>query len=95
MVVWTQYLQNSADFMNVTSTQSGIIHSLMVTIFVVVVVVASSRGKGAMATIPITAFFSILFFTFLGWFPIWTGSVIALVLVIFVGYTMGKIPGVV
>jgi hypothetical protein len=81
--------------MNVTLTEAGVIHSLLVTVFFLVMVLVASKGKNAMATVPISAFFCILLFTFMGWFPVWTGSIIALVLVIFVGYTMGKIPGVV
>ena len=93
MVVWSQYLQNVADFMNTTATQAGVIMSLMLIISMLVVVLIVTRGKGAIVTMPITALFTILLFTFIGWFPVWTGSVIALVLVIFVGYIFSKFAG--
>lgn len=86
--------------MNVTATQAGIISALMVTVLVLGVVMIAGRGGKknsqpvGIASIPITMFFCVLFFTFIGWFPIWTGSVIALVLVIFVGFVFGKIFGV-
>ncbi len=93
MVVWSQYLQNVADFMNTSSSEAGVILSLMLTISLLLIVLISTRGKGAITTVPITAFFSIITFTFIGWFPVWTGSVIALVLVIFVGYIFSKFAG--
>lgn len=93
MVVWTQYLQNIADFMNTTATEAGIIMALMLTISMLIVVLIVTRGSGAIVTMPITALFSILLFTFIGWFPVWTGSVIALVLVIFIGYIFSKFAG--
>lgn len=93
MVVWSQYLQNVADFMNTTSSEAGVILSLMLTISFLLIVLISTRGKGAIVTMPVTSFFAILFFTFIGWFPVWTGSVIALVLVIFVGYIFSKFAG--
>lgn len=92
MVVWTQYLQNIADFMNTTPTQAGIIMSLMITIVLTLVVLIASRGKlGSFVIIPIFDFFCVLFFTFIGWFPTWTGSVIALVLAVFIGYLFSRI----
>lgn len=94
MVVWSQYLSNIADFMNVTSTQAGIIHSLGITIIAIILVLIASKGKNALVTVPVTSFFSILLFSYIEWFPIWTGSVIALVLVIFLGFVFGKVPGV-
>ncbi len=93
MVVWTQYLQNIADFMNTTATEAGIIMALMLTISILIIVLIVTRGSGAIVTMPIASLFSILLFTFIGWFPIWTGSVIALVLVIFIGYIFSKFAG--
>jgi hypothetical protein len=53
-------------------------------------VLLATRGKGAVTTVPVTMFFSILFFLYIGWFPVWTGSIIALVLVIFVGMLLSR-----
>ena len=95
MVVWANYLQNVADFMGTTTEQAGVISSLIWVVFaILMVLVASKKGKGLIVSIPVTAFFSILLFTFIGWFPTWTGSVIALVLVIFIGFVFGKMSGV-
>lgn len=79
--------------MNTTATEAGVIMSLMLIVSMLIVVLIVTRGKGAISTMPITALFSILMFTFIGWFPVWTGSVIALVLVIFVGFIFSKFAG--
>ena len=93
MVVWSQYLLDIADFMNTTSTEAGVIMSLMLITSLLIAVLIVTKGEAALVTIPITSLFSILLFTFIGWFPVWTGSVIALVLVIFIGYVFGKLYG--
>jgi hypothetical protein len=94
MPVWAQTLQNIADSLQVTQSEAGIIMSLSFTIGCIVVLVIATRGKGAITTIPVIGFFNILLFTFLGWFPIWTGSIIALVLVVFMAYVISKTIGV-
>lgn len=94
MVVWSQYLQNVADFLNTTTQQAGIISSLIVIIGMTLVIVIAIRGKfGSVIIVPIFLFFSVLFFVFIGWFPVWTGSVIALVLAVFMGYLFSTITG--
>ncbi len=94
MVIWSQYLQNLADVMNSTPTEAGIISSLIIMIGTIMVILIATRGKGAITTVPMAMFFLTLFFTYLGWFPVWTGSVIALILVIFIGYMFSIISGV-
>jgi len=94
MVVWSQYLQNVADFLNTTTQQAGIISSLIIIIGMTLVIVIAIRGKfGSVIVVPIFLFFSIIFFVFIGWFPVWTGSVIALVLAVFMGYLFSTITG--
>ena len=90
MPIWSQYLQNVADVFNTTVTQAGVISSLLVSVGLLVVVLIATRGKGALVVIPATEFFSILFFVYIGWFPVWTGSVIALILVLFVGLVLSR-----
>lgn len=85
MVIWSEYLSRIADFTNTTTTQAGIIHALMITVIVLLIVVIATKGKSATISIPIVALLCILMFTYMEWFPFWTGSVIALVLVIFLG----------
>lgn len=94
MVIWSQYLQNVADFLNTTTQQAGIVSSLIVIIGINIVILIAIRGKfGSVIIVPIFMFFSIIFFVFIGWFPVWTGSVIALVLAVFMGYLFSTITG--
>jgi hypothetical protein len=94
LVIWNQYLQNVADTLNTSVTQAGIISSLITIIAVMIVVLIATRAKGAIVTVPLTMFFNLLLFIYIGWFPIWIGSVMALVIVIFLGYVLGKTVGV-
>jgi hypothetical protein len=93
LVVWSQYLTDIADSLNTTSEEAGIIISLAFTIGCVIVGLIATKGKSASATVPIISFFNILLFTFLGWFPIWTGSIIALILVVFMAYIFSRVVG--
>jgi hypothetical protein len=91
MVIWSQYLQNVADTLNTSSSQAGIIMALMITICLSVLVLLSTRGKGAIVTLPSQMFFITLFFLYIGWFPVFLGSLIALVLVVFLGFVLAKL----
>lgn len=93
MVVWETYLQRIADFTGLTLTEAGTIHSLIITVLLIVIILIASKGRYAQLTVPVTSFFSILLFTYMQWFPVWTGSVIALTLVIFIGWSVSRIPG--
>jgi len=85
VVVWQDYLTNAGTWLGVTAVQAGIILSLSVTLGVVVAILIATRGRKAEITVPVGTLFVTVLFTFLGWYPIWTGSVLALVLAIFVG----------
>lgn len=85
MVIWSDYLTNAGTWLGVTAVQAGVILSLSMTLGVVVAILIATRGKRAEFTVPVGTLFLTVLFTFLGWYPIWTGSVLALVLAIFVG----------
>lgn len=92
MVIWSQYLTDVASFLNLTASQAGTVSALIFTMGVILIALSATKGKEAMTIIPIVGFFSTLFFTFLGWFPTWTGTMIALVLAIFLAWTFSGIP---
>ena len=71
--------------MGVTTTQAGVILSLMFTLATLLAILIATRGRKAEFTVPTGTLFLTVLFTFLGWYPVWTGSVLALVLAIFVG----------
>lgn len=66
--------------MDTTATNAGIMFSLMFSIGLILVVVIATKGKRPDVTVPFTSLFATVFFTFLGWYPVWIGSVLALVL---------------
>jgi hypothetical protein len=82
MVVWSGYLTAIANAFGTSATEAGIIFSLTFTILAIIVVVIGTNGEKPEVTVGFTSFFSTLVFTFMGWYPIWTGSVISLVLAI-------------
>lgn len=90
MVVWSEYLTAIASALGVTTTQAGMIFSLVFTMGVILVVMVGTRGRKPQVTMPISALFPTVLFTFMGWYPAWTGSVIALVLSIFIGYVFSR-----
>lgn len=85
MVIWADYLATVADFMGTTGAQAGVILSLVITTSLGLAILIATRGRKAEFTIPVATLLVTVFFTFVGWYPIWTGSVLALVLAIFVG----------
>ena len=84
MVIWSDWLTSIASALDTTVTEAGIIFSLAFTIMLIVVVLIATRGKKPGITISLTALFVTVFFTFLGWYPIWIGSVLSLVVSIMI-----------
>ena len=90
MVVWTDYLISIADAIGTTATEAGMIFSFIFTMGIIIVVVIATKGRKPQVTMPLSAFFPTILFTFMGWYPLWTGSVIALVLAIFIAYVFSR-----
>jgi hypothetical protein len=80
MVVWSDYLTAIANAFGTSTTEAGIIFSLTFTMLAIIVVVIATRGHEPGVTVGFTSLFTTLGFTFMGWYPIWTGSVLALVI---------------
>lgn len=90
MVIWSDYLTGIADALGMTATQAGTLLSLIFTICIILVIVIGTKGEKAQITIPLGALFPTILFTFIGWLPIWTGSVIALVVAVFIAYVFSR-----
>lgn len=82
MVVWSGYLNAIAAAFGTTATEAGIIISLLFSVAALFVVVIATKGKRPDVTVTFTSFFTTVLFTFMGWYPIWIGSVMALVIAI-------------
>ena len=80
MVIWGEYLASIASAMGTTATEAGIMFSLIFTIGLIVVVLIATRGRKPDVTVSFISLFLTLFWTFIGWYPIWIGSVMALVI---------------
>ena len=90
MVVWTDYLTSIADAIGTTATEAGMIFALVFTMGIIIVVIIATKGRKPQVTMPLSAFFPTILFTFMGWYPLWTGSVIALILAIFIAYVFSR-----
>ncbi len=85
MVILSDTLANAGTWMGVTASQAGVILSLMFSLATILAILIATKGRKAEFTVPTGALFVTVLFTFLGWYPVWTGSVLALILAIFVG----------
>ena len=84
MVIWSDWLTSVAFALGTTSTEAGIMFSLAFTMGLLVVVLIATRGKKPDVTITFSTLLSTIFFTFIGWYPIWIGSLLALVMSILI-----------
>lgn len=84
MVIWSDYLTNASTFLGVTPTQAGVMLSIAITLAMSLTILIATRGRKAEITIPLTLLLATILFTFMAWYPFWTGSVISLVLSIIV-----------
>lgn len=80
MVVWTDYLNAIASALDTSATEAGIMISLMFTMASIFIVLIATKGKRPEVTVTFTSFFVTVLFTFMGWYPVWIGSVIALII---------------
>ena len=90
MAIWTDWLTDAATALDMTPTEAGTFLSLTVTIVIVLSILRSTRGRKAEYTVSIGALLCMILFTFIGWMPVWTGSVIGIVLAIFIANTFRR-----
>ena len=90
MAIGAEYLTSVGSALGVTALQAGIILSLVFTVGVMITVILGTKGKEPQITIPLSALFPTVLFTFMGWYPVWTGSALALVLSIFIANTFSR-----
>ena len=84
MVVWQGFLETAALGMGTTTSQAGLILSLIFTIALVVVIAIATKGRSAEVTIPTSSFLGMILFLALGWMPAVLGTIVALVTALFV-----------
>lgn len=90
MVIWADWLASIASGMDVGTTDAGILFSLGFTILMILVVLIVTKGESPTISVSFTALFATLFFLVLGWYPVWMGSVLALVLSIIIAAIISR-----
>lgn len=83
-MLWEEWLTYVSLGMGATMTQTAVILALLFTMALIIVVAVASRGREARVVIPFTGMIGIIFFTYVGWFPMFLGSVIALIVSLWV-----------
>jgi len=84
MVIWSDWLTVAGTALGMTDAQAGTFLSLAMTISIILAILIATRGKRSQYTVSIGALLCMVLFSFMGWMPVWTGSVIGLVLALFI-----------
>lgn len=79
MVMWSDWLEAVASGMGTTSSQAGVITSLIFVIGIGVFILIATRGKRSGMSLGLSSLLGLILFTFIGWLPLFTGSVLAIV----------------
>lgn len=80
-MVWEDWLTAIAPSLNVTAAQAGIIMSFIF-IFAFVLMIAIAAPVYADIGIPISTLIWVLFFTYVSWLPVWTGTALSFILAV-------------
>ena len=84
MAIWSDWLTAASTALEMTTTEAGTFLSLSITIVIVLAILIATKGRKAQYSTTIGAMLSMILFTFMGWMPTWTGSLIAIVLALFI-----------
>jgi len=79
MVMWSDWLEAIASGMGSTSSQAGVVISLIFIIGISIFVLIATRGRQSGLTVGLTSLMGLILFTFIGWLPLFTGSLLAIV----------------
>ena len=79
-MVWEDWLASVAPILGTTTTQAGVIMSLIFTFVFVLMGGLVAPKKGTEVGMSITALFFTFLFTYVEWYPIWTGTALSLIL---------------
>lgn len=78
-MLWQDWVEAVAAAIEMTTDQAAIFLSLFLTIVLVMCVLIITKGKRVQTVLPATCLLAFVFWIFMGWFPAWSGSVIAVV----------------
>ena len=77
--MWSDWLEAIASGMGSTSSQAGVIISMIFIIGISIFVLIATRGRQSGLTVGLTSLMGLILFTFIGWLPLFTGSLLAIV----------------
>lgn len=80
MAIGQTYLNTIGSALGITAIETGIMISLMFSMFAIFFGLIATNGKQPQVTVSFISLFATLIFTFMGWYPIWVGSVLSLVI---------------
>ena len=78
-MVWEDWLAAAAPILGVTTSQAGVILALLFTFIFVLMAGLVTPKKGGPFGIAFTGLIFTFFFTYVEWYPIWTGTALSLV----------------
>ena len=86
-MVWEDWLAAIAPSLNTTAAQAGIIMSFIF-IFAFVLMISIAAPDHADVGIPMAGLIWALFFTYIAWLPVWTGTALSFILAIWVAISI-------
>lgn len=89
-MIFEVFVQAVADTFGTTLTNAGLMMGLFFSIIAVMLVAMATKRKGEL-NMMILSLFTTIMFTVLGWYPVWTGTVIGLGLAIVTAWYVSKI----
>jgi hypothetical protein len=89
-MIWESFIIAAADVLGMTTEQSGIFISLLINLVVSFSFGLLAKKKTAPVILGSMALVMVLTI-FLGWFPVWTGSVLAMILAALAAKSMGEL----
>lgn len=87
-MIWSYWLHEAALVLELTDEQAGILLSLLISVLLALTFTVATKGKRAAEVMMGSLLVSVIIFTFMGWFPLWTGSVIGLILALLLARTV-------
>ena len=92
-MIWQDWVESAAAIMGVTTTQAGVILGFFIILVLIVILIIGQRGRQVDKTVPYVALFSVILFTYIGWFPLVLGTLIGIVISILIAGRISKALG--
>lgn len=91
--MFEDFLTAAAEYMGTTATNTGIVLALLVSLTLILIVAIATKGAKFEIVGLLMGLFTTVLFTAMNWYPLWTGSVIALMIALLSGWYFSKMGG--